>query len=256
MECQIHSSGPQLTCRTSPRHKPNYSSSSLVLPKSRIRKTTVVASQKNLDRQQPIPAPQLTESKLPRRDVYNIKFETLASCKLGISVYPDFEYNAEEGSGSGMGTNRNTDSNESDGDIFVDFDLNTLYIPPLTTATTRFMGLPLPPFLRIDIAPEILRGSINQETGKVELEFKASFWFSVGKLYKAPPLLVGTVLTSEESEGTIRSGRGERLNGGGRCRLVGVAMVQPIDDFFMDSFLGLPTECFAELNAIISVSTK
>lgn len=90
----------------------------------------------------------------------------------------------------------------------------------------------------------------------MDLEFKAKFWFSVGKLYKAPPLLVGTVLTSEETGGTIRSGRGERLDEKGRCRLVGVATVQPIDDFFMNSFLGLPTECLAKLNAIISVSLK
>lgn len=256
MECQIHSSNPQLSCRTSLLHKPIYSSSSLVLPKSRIHKTTVVASHNNLDKQLPIPTPQLAESKVQKRDVYNVKFETLASCKLGISVYPDFEYNAEGGRGIGVGTNSNIDTNESDGNIFVDFDLNTLHIPPLTTATTRFLGLPLPPFLSIDIAPEKLQGSINQETGKVELEFKASFWFSVGMLYKAPPLLVGTVLTSEESEGAMRSGRGERLNEEGRCRLVGVAIVQPIDDFFMNSFLGLPTECLAKLNAIISVSTN
>lgn len=90
----------------------------------------------------------------------------------------------------------------------------------------------------------------------MDLEFKGKFWFSVGKLYKAPPLLVGTVLTSEESRGTMRSGRGERLDKEGKCRLVGVATVQPIDDFFLNSFLGLPTECLAMLNAVISLSTK
>ncbi|KAL3521493.1 hypothetical protein ACH5RR_019642 [Cinchona calisaya] len=253
MECQIHPQNPQLLCRIS-QHKPTYPCSSLVVPKSRIHKTTSFASYNNLDQKQPNPITQV-----PRMDdVYNVKFESLASCKLGISVYPDFEYNAEGGRGTGTGTkSTNIPQKESDGSIIsVDFDLNTLYIPPLTTATTRFLGLPLPPFLRIDIAPELLKGIINQETGKVELEFKAKFWFSIGKLYKAPPLLVGTVLTSEESKGTIRSGRGERLNDAGRCQLVGVATVQPIDDFFMNSFLGLPTECLAKLNVIISVSTK
>lgn len=91
---------------------------------------------------------------------------------------------------------------------------------------------------------------------QVDLEFKAKFWFSVGSVYKAPPLLVETLLTSEESIGTKRSGRGERLDEQGKCRLVGVATVDPIDDFLMNSFLGLPTECLADMNATISFSNS
>lgn len=63
-----------------------------------------------------------------------------------------------------------------------------------------------------------------------------------------------TVLTSEESKGSIKSGKGERLDEQGKCRLVGVATVERIDDFLINSFLGLPTECLADLNAIISLS--
>lgn len=77
----------------------------------------------------------------------------------------------------------------------------------------------------------------------------------MGSIYRAPPLLVKTVLSSEESKGEIRSGRGERLDKEGKCRLVGVAIVDPIDDLFMNTFLGLPTECLANLNAVISLST-
>lgn len=91
---------------------------------------------------------------------------------------------------------------------------------------------------------------------QVDLQFKAKFWFSIGSIYKALPLMVETVLTSEESKGTLRSGRGERLNEEGKCRLVGVATVDPIDDFLLDSFLGLPTECLAVLNATISFSSS
>ncbi|XP_022738008.1 uncharacterized protein LOC111290795 [Durio zibethinus] len=191
------------------------------------------------------------ESQQPKTDVYNVSFKTLGACKLGISRYPDFEYNAEGGTGTGTGT-KITDDNE----VSVSFDLKTLYIPPLTSATTMFLGLPLPPFLKIDIVPQLLQGNINQESGKVELEFLAKFCFSVGSVYQAPPLLVKTVLTSEESKGKIRSGRGERLDNEGNCKLVGVASVEPIDDFFMNSFLSLPTECFAKLNALITVSTS
>lgn len=76
----------------------------------------------------------------------------------------------------------------------------------------------------------------------------------MGSLYKAPALAVATVLTSEESVGKMRSGKGERLDGQGNCRLVGVAIVDPIADFLMNSFLGLPTECLANLNAVITFS--
>lgn len=63
-----------------------------------------------------------------------------------------------------------------------------------------------------------------------------------------------TVLTSEESKGTMKTGRGKRLNEEGKCKLVGVATVDPINDFLMNSFLGLPTECLAELNAMMIIS--
>lgn len=76
----------------------------------------------------------------------------------------------------------------------------------------------------------------------------------MGRIYKAPPLVVETVLTSEESKGKMRGGKGERLDEQGRCRLVGVATVEPVNDFFMDTFLGLPTECLASLNANISLN--
>ncbi|XP_048421390.1 uncharacterized protein LOC125468866 [Pyrus x bretschneideri] len=101
---------------------------------------------------------------------------------------------------------------DSFGDVLVSFDIGRLYIPPLASATTKSLRFPLPPFLKIYIAPELFSGSLNPESGQVDLEFKAEFSFSVGSIYKAPPLLGKTVLTSEESKGTTRSGRGERLD--------------------------------------------
>ncbi|XP_073103646.1 uncharacterized protein [Elaeis guineensis] len=179
--------------------------------------------------------------------IWNVKFETLEGCKLGISRYPDFEYNAKGGIGTGMGRKEDEDT------MLVSFDVGTLYIPPLAGATTKFLGLPLPPFLTIDIVPEFFQGTISKESGQVDLQFRAKFWFSVGSIYKAPPLMVETTLTSEESAGKLRGGRGERINGEGRCRLVGVALVNPINDMLMNSFLGLPTECIADMNARIAI---
>ncbi|XP_057527974.1 uncharacterized protein LOC130806792 [Amaranthus tricolor] len=181
---------------------------------------------------------------------YKIEFKTLGDCKLGIGRYPDFEYDAKGGFGTGIGKY----DDDLNGKIMVNFDVDKLYVPPLTSGTTKFLGLPLPPFLRIDIVPDMFSGSIDKETGKIDLEFKANFWFSMGTIYKAPPLLVSTMLTSEESQGKLRKGRGKRLEKDGKCKLVGVATVDPIDDTFMNTFLSLPTECLAILNATISLS--
>lgn len=90
-----------------------------------------------------------------------LKFETLRGCKLGISRYPDFEYNAEGGIGTATAAG-------ADGDLLqVSFDITTLYIPPLSGTTTKFLGLPLPPFLNIVVIPELFKGTISRATGKV-----------------------------------------------------------------------------------------
>ncbi|XP_061351563.1 uncharacterized protein LOC133296570 [Gastrolobium bilobum] len=216
-------------------------------PKLRRRNTVIFSSSTSSEKQ-----PKTIET--PTTETYTVSFKTERACKLGISRYPDFDYDAEGGIGNGSGT-KVTD-NQANNDLLVSFDPETLYIPPLTSSTTKFLGFPLPPLLKIDIVPEAFQGSINLESGKVDLEFKAKFLFSAGGLYKAPPLLVKTVLTSEESKGTMKSGRGKRLDEEGKCRLVGVATVDPIDDFLMNSFLGLPTECLADLNAVISISSS
>ncbi|KAI3458206.1 hypothetical protein Pfo_014869 [Paulownia fortunei] len=235
MGCQIHSLNPQLLYKRIDTTSKQLSTCFSFQPNLKVLRTTLFSFYNNLNDQQ------------------LVKFKTLGACKLGISRYPDFEYNADGGSGSGTATKiLETDLN---GEVSVDFNVKELYIPPLSTATTKFLGLPLPPFLKIDIVPEALQGKINQESGKVDLKFRASFCFSIGSVYKAPPLLVDTVLTSEESKGKIRGGRGERLDKDGKCRLVGVATVEPINDVFMDTFLSLPTECLANLNAIISFSS-
>ena len=43
---------------------------------------------------------------------------------------------------------------------------------------------------------------------QVELEFSADFMFSIGSLYRAPPLVVDTLLTTEVAKGHMRQGEG------------------------------------------------
>ncbi|XP_075495480.1 uncharacterized protein LOC142532848 [Primulina tabacum] len=228
-------------------------------PNPKLQKTTLFTAHNAVNQQQKaVSTISVNETEISNIDVINVKLKTLGGCKLGISRYPDFEYDAQGGSGTGKATVpvSNNSNDRLSGEVFVDFDVNTLYIPAVSTATTKFLRLPLPPFLNIHIVPEILSGKINTESGQVDLRLKAKFYFSVGSIYRAAPLVVDTVLTSEEATGDIRGGRGARLNEQGFCALVGVARVDPIGDLFMDSFLSLPSECLAYLQATISFVNK
>jgi len=88
-------------------------------------------------------SPAVAAKARPEPDTLNVEFRTRDGCRLGIARYPDFAYNAQGGRGVGAG--RRAKSGE-DGTVLVDFDVATLYIPSMSGATTRFLGLPLPPF--------------------------------------------------------------------------------------------------------------
>ncbi|MED6226236.1 hypothetical protein PIB30_101558 [Stylosanthes scabra] len=91
------------------------------------------------------------------------------------------------GTGTGSVAKMITDNHN---ELLISFDFETLYIQP------QFLGLHLPPFLKIDIVPKAFQGTINQESRK--------FMFSA-----ATPLMMKTILTSEESKGDMKSTRGE-----------------------------------------------
>lgn len=152
--CKLNSPNPLLVCKF-PTKSPKLGPKTITCSSS---------SSSNDQKQQQITtaAPQI---QVLETNAYSVKFRTLGACKLGISRYPDFEYDAVGGIGSGYGTK--VPDGELNDEISVSFDIKTLYIPPLSSATTRFLGLPLPPFLKIEIAPELFQGSIHRETGKV-----------------------------------------------------------------------------------------
>eukprot|EP00252_Welwitschia_mirabilis_P006488 TRINITY_DN17379_c0_g1_i1.p2 TRINITY_DN17379_c0_g1~~TRINITY_DN17379_c0_g1_i1.p2 ORF type:complete len:244 (+),score=-20.09 TRINITY_DN17379_c0_g1_i1:313-1044(+) len=178
-----------------------------------------------------------------------IRLETLGGCALGIGRFPDFQYNGEGGAGEGVAEEE--PSPVGSDRVSLQFDPCSLRIPPLDCETTRLFGLPLPPFVRVRIVPEELQGVLQRETGVVELDLAARFLLEVGRVYRPPALAVRTRLTTEVARGQRRSGMGRRMDKEGRCRLVGVATVVPTEDGLLNAFLGLPTECLADLSAKI-----
>lgn len=171
-----------------------------------------------------------------------VQLTTLDGCGLAIAGYPRFSYDAR--GGGAIGT---AGALDAEGRQALRFDPSALQIPALEARTTRVLGLPLPPGLRIAIVPEQLEGSLCAASGEVRLRFRARFRFSIGRLYRAPDLLVATELGT----GSVLSRRhqvaGRPLDVHGHGLLVGVALVPPSGDGWVDRCLGLPDEALALL---------
>lgn len=176
--------------------------------------------------------------------VGDVVLSTLSDCSLAVSIYPTFSYNASGGGGRGRVVSQ-------EGDILhVEFDASTLNIPPIDYASTKVIGIPIPPPLQIRIIPKELKGTVNRKTGETNLNFNALFQFDAGSLYHAKPLSVATTLSTEGSSGSLLRGSGARMmNGTGKAKLAGVAQVPKTGDGFLDSFLLLPSEALAVLSA-------
>lgn len=176
-----------------------------------------------------------------------LQLTTLDDCDLVIGRYPRFRYNASGGGGTSA-PHLERDS--------VLFPPGQLTIPPLDWRSTRFLGLPLPPGLSIRIQPEQLEGQIDSQSGAVALRFRARFRFRIQlgatELYQAPDLLVDTELRSDRCQGQRHHASGRALDGSGAALLVGVAMVPPSGDAWLDRFLGLPDEALAVLRCRIT----
>lgn len=171
-----------------------------------------------------------------------VQLQTGADCALAIGRYPQFRYDARGGGGLGE-----LDGQEGATHQLVRFPAEGLSIPPLTGRTTRILGLPLPPGLSITIAASQLAGTLNPATGEVALRFQARFRFRLAGLYQAPDLLIDTQLGTGLVRGRRHSAVGQTLGDDGGALLVGVAVVPPSGDLWLDRFLGLPDEALAML---------
>ena len=95
--------------------------------------------------------------------------KSLAGCRLTIGSYPVFIYNGFGGGGKGKLLSKKNNIH------YVSFSSKTFSIPPLNSRTTKFLSLPLPPGLKIEMSMDQLEGTIDKNSGEVLLKFKSKF---------------------------------------------------------------------------------
>jgi hypothetical protein len=171
------------------------------------------------------------------------RLHTLAGCTLAIGRYPHFLYDATGGIASGCCPDGR--------DGHIRFPSETITIPPLTSRSTRILGLSLPPGLMIAIEPELLEGEFNSSSGSLTLQFQARFHLQAAGLIRPAPLWIDARLSTAAAAlaGHARWGAqgGSPLSPSGAAVLVGVADVAPSGSGWLDRFLGLPEQALARL---------
>lgn len=175
------------------------------------------------------------------------QLETLSGCNLAIGAYPAFTYNAIGGGGPAELGPRDREGRQA-----LRFAPQELTIPALHSGTTRWLGLPLPPGLQITIEPQRLEGWLHDASGAIQLAFEARFQFSALGLYQPSALRVCCELSSGACRSRRHNRSGSTLSATGEATLVGVALVPPSGDPWLDRFLGLPDEALAVLRCRLS----
>ena len=172
-----------------------------------------------------------------------MQLKSLENCRLTIGSYPPFSYNACGGGGKGTllpSKNKNI--------LNLSFSSKKFSIPALTSKTTKFLSLPLPPGLKIEMSMDKLEGTIDKNSGEVLFKLESKFVFSIGNMIKFPDLLVKTSLKTGKVKGKSHQGEGIILQKNGRTKLVGISIIPPTGNKILDTFLGLPNEALAELH--------
>ena len=179
-------------------------------------------------------------------DANSVQLKSLKGCRLKIGTYPVFEYDAKGGGGIGRLIQSKKDNID-----YIIFSSKTFSIPPLTARTTKFLSLPLPPGLKIEMCMDKLEGTIDKNSGEVLLNFEAKFVFNIGAIIKFPNLLVKTTLTTREVKSKFHKANGIILQKNGKIKLVGISKIPLTGNRMLDIFLGLPNEALAELQCEI-----
>ena len=175
-----------------------------------------------------------------------MELTSLDGCRLRIGKYPPFIYNAY--GGGGKATLHKSHKNNL---LHIRFSPKTFSIPSLTSKTTKFLSLPLPPGFKIEMSMDQLEGTIDQNSGEVLLKFESKFLFSIGTIIKFPDLIVNTLLKTGKVLGELHEKEGIVMQNNGTVTLVGISIIPKTGNKILDTFLSLPNEALAELKCKI-----
>ena len=178
-----------------------------------------------------------------------MQLKSLKGCRLTIGSFPPFSYNATGGGGQGRLL-----SSKNKNILYLSFSSKTFSIPPLTSKTTKFLSLPLPPGLKIEMFMDRLEGTIDKNSGEIFFEFESKFVFCIGTLITFPELLVKSLLNTGVVTSKSHKAKGLVLQKNGKAKLVGISIIPPTGNKILDTFLGLPNEALAELECEIKSS--
>jgi len=172
--------------------------------------------------------------------------------KLSISSFPPFSY---DGFGSyGIGTYTLSDDGRKAQVEFSEFNVPDLdLIPGWIPFLSEVPGLG---FVRIEIETHTLSGTVDLETGQIDLAFDATFNPMIFEI-PFPGVAVVTNVTTETSVGLKHSAAGKRLDAWGDAVLAGVAIVpkfeptsgdsQKVQKELENTLLSLPTDAVCVL---------
>ena len=175
-----------------------------------------------------------------------MELTSLDGCRLQVGKYPPFTYNAYGGGGTAT-----LHKNQKNNLLYISFSPKTFAIPSLTSKTTKFLSLPLPPGIKIEMSMYKLEGTIDKDSGEVLLKFESKFLFSIGAILKFPNLIVNTLLKTGKVLGKLHEKEGVVMQSNGTVTLVGISIIPKTGNKILDTFLGLPNEALAELKCEI-----
>ena len=175
-----------------------------------------------------------------------MELRSLDGCRLTIGHFPHFSYNATGGGGEAKLL-----SIKDNNILNLSFSSKSFAIPPLTSKTTKFLSLPLPPAIRIEMLMDKLEGTINKNSGEILFKFESKFILCIGTIIKFPNLLVKTTLETGSVKGKLHKGKGIILQKNGNTKLVGISTIPRTGNNILDAFLDLPNEALAELKCIV-----
>ena len=175
-----------------------------------------------------------------------MELKSLEGCRLIIGSYPPFSYNAYGGGGKGKLL-----PSKKNNIVCLCFSSQSFSIPPLTSKTTKFLSLPLPPGLKIKMSMDKLEGTFDMNSGEGLFEFESKFIFSIGDMIQFPNLIIKSLLQTGKVKSTLHEAKGLVRQRNGKTKLVGIATIPRTGNKILDIFLDLPNESLAELNCEI-----